>query len=122
MHDRHGVLPNPLYKQGMGRVGCMPCIHARKDEVLEISKRFPEEIDRVAEWERIIRQVSKTGSASFFAATDLGAGNAAAVTMEDHGIWAKVEWSKTSRGSKNFDMFRMQNDGPLCTSIYGLCE
>ncbi len=27
MHDRHGIKPNPLYKQGMGRVGCMPCIH-----------------------------------------------------------------------------------------------
>ena len=24
---RHGIQPNPLYKLGMGRVGCMPCIN-----------------------------------------------------------------------------------------------
>jgi phosphotransferase system HPr (HPr) family protein len=33
-----------------------------------------------------------------------------------------VEWSKTSRGGKQFDFMRAQNDGPVCTSIYGLCE
>jgi hypothetical protein len=31
----------------------MPCIHARKDELLAISQRFPKEIERIAEWERI---------------------------------------------------------------------
>lgn len=36
-----GVKLNPLYSLGMGRVGCMPCINCRKDELLEISKRFP---------------------------------------------------------------------------------
>jgi 3'-phosphoadenosine 5'-phosphosulfate sulfotransferase (PAPS reductase)/FAD synthetase len=46
-HDKHGIKANPLYRLGMGRVGCMPCINARKDEVLEISKRFPEHIDRI---------------------------------------------------------------------------
>jgi 3'-phosphoadenosine 5'-phosphosulfate sulfotransferase (PAPS reductase)/FAD synthetase len=122
MHKKHGIKHNPLYEQGMGRVGCMPCIHARKDELLEISKRFPQEIERVAQWERLIGQVSKTGTATFFAASELGAEKASDVSMDKHGIWAKVEWSQTSRGGKQYDMLRMDNDGPLCTSIYGLCE
>jgi hypothetical protein len=36
----------------------MPCINTRKDELLEISKRFPEEIKRVAEWERIVALIT----------------------------------------------------------------
>src|SRR5699024_2393008 len=24
MHDKYGIEPNPLYKEGMSRVGCMP--------------------------------------------------------------------------------------------------
>lgn len=122
MHRKHGIKHNPLYEQGMGRVGCMPCIHARKDEILEISKRFPEEIERVAEWERLVKQVSKTDAATFFCASELGAANASEIDMEKHGIWAKVQWSKTSRGARNIDMFRIQDDGPVCSSIYGLCE
>lgn len=123
MHRKHGLKHNPLYAMGMGRVGCMPCIHARKDELLEISKRFPEEIERVAEWERVISMVSKTSASSFFAASELGAESAADVTEEKHGIWAKVEWSKTSRGGRQFDFLRADEENlPLCSSLYGLCE
>ena len=35
-HDKHGIKPNPLYKQGMGRVGCMPCINSKKEELYEL--------------------------------------------------------------------------------------
>lgn len=112
MHKKHGVKHNPLYAQGMGRVGCMPCIHARKDELLEIHRRFPEEVERVAEWERIVKQASKRDGASFFATAD-GRGN---------NIHQAVEWSKTSRGGTQYDFTRTDNDGPLCSSIYGLCE
>ncbi|WP_236167421.1 phosphoadenosine phosphosulfate reductase domain-containing protein [Pseudomonas fulva] len=122
MHRKHGIEHNPLYAQGMGRVGCMPCIHTRKDELLEISKRFPEEIDRVERWEALVRQVSKTDSATFFPASELGAVNAAEARPDKHGIRAKVEWSKTSRGKQNLDIFRADDRVELCSSIYGLCE
>lgn len=112
MHAKHGIKPNPLYSQGMGRVGCMPCIHARKDELLEISKRFPEQVARIAEWERVVSQASKRGASSFFAHAD-GRGE---------NIIEVVEWSKTSRGKTNLDFFRSDEDFPLCSSIYGLCE
>lgn len=122
-----GIKPNPLYTLGMGRVGCMPCIHARKDELLEIGRRFPEEFARVAEWERIVSLVSKRGNSTFFEA-DTIPGNSREIeiiTHETHGIWSVIEWSKTARGGRQYDMFRVsgeQTDGPACSSIYGLCE
>lgn len=124
MHRKHGIKHNPLYEQGMGRVGCMPCIHARKDELLAIAQRFPEEIERVAEWERIVMQASKRGGATFFAVTDLGVTHNDERANTEGNIWKFVEWSKTSRGRQNYDMFRTGDvePGQLCSSIYGLCE
>ncbi len=123
MHRRHGIKHNPLYEQGMGRVGCMPCIHARKDELLEISKRFPDEVARVAEWERIVSEASKRKSATFFSATDIGVTSNSEDTVRDANIFKFVEWSKTSRGGKQYDLIRAdQTDGFACSSIYGLCE
>ena len=123
MHKKHGIKHNPLYEQGMGRVGCMPCIHARKDELLEISKRFPEEINRVAEWERVVAQASKRGMSTFFAAVqDDPSAAGKEISHENFGIWRMVEWSKTSRGGRQYDFIRVDNDGPSCSSIYGLCE
>jgi len=122
MHRKHGIKHNPLYEMGMGRVGCMPCINCRKDELLEISKRFPEAIERIRQWEHAVRDASKRQGATFFAAANSGDG----VTVEEAyriaNIDAVVEWAKTSRGGKQYDFLRMQDDGPLCTSVYGLCE
>lgn len=113
MHKKHGVKHNPLYEQGMGRVGCMPCIHERKDSLLEIARRFSSELERVAEWEKIVREASKKDQATMFATAD-GRG---------HGIWSAVEWSKTSRGGTQYDIIRtLEQTGSVCSSIYGLCE
>lgn len=117
MHRKHGIKHNPLYEMGMGRVGCMPCINCRKDELLEISKRFPEAIDRICEWETAVKMASKRQGATFFAAPSDDSEWSATQTIE-----TVVEWAKTSRGGKQYDFLRMQDDGPLCTSIYGLCE
>ena len=117
MHRKHGIKHNPLYEMGMGRVGCMPCINCRKDELLEISKRFPEEIERIREWETAVKLASKRQGATFFAAPSDDSEWSATQTIE-----TVVEWAKTSRGGKQYDFLRMQDDGPLCTSIYGLCE
>lgn len=111
-----GIKPNPLYRLGMRRVGCMPCINASKAEVLEISKRFPEHIDRIEQWEFVVSGASKRGLSSFFAAPADG-------RAEQRGsdIRAYVRWSRTSRGWRTEDMFA---DEPpkACASAYGLCE
>ena len=116
MHRKHGVKHNPLYEMGMGRVGCMPCINCRKDELNEISKRFPEVIDRIEQWELAVKEASKRHGATFFSAPSDDNEWSATQTIR-----VFVEWSKTARGGKQFDFLRM-DDGPACTSIYGLCE
>lgn len=122
MHRKHGVKPNPLYSQGMSRVGCMPCIHARKDELLMIGKRFPDEVARIVEWERLVSEGSKRDMSTFFAADRTPGPHTKDFTLPMPGIERVIEWSKTSRGGKEIDMFRVLDDGPLCTSVYGLCE
>lgn len=121
MHRKHGVKHNPLYEQGMGRVGCMPCINTRKDELLEISKRFPEEIKRVAEWERTVQEASKKGAATLFAGANRGDNLSPEECVEISNIHAMVEWAQTARGGRQMDFIRLA-DAPSCSSIYGLCE
>jgi 3'-phosphoadenosine 5'-phosphosulfate sulfotransferase (PAPS reductase)/FAD synthetase len=122
-HRKHGVEPNPLYKMGMGRVGCMPCINCAKNELLEISKRFPEAVERIKSWEFIVGQASKRGFATFFAMHN-GKNNdwTAQEYFENGNISRVVEWSKTSRGGKQYNLFRMEEQPHACTSMYGLCE
>jgi 3'-phosphoadenosine 5'-phosphosulfate sulfotransferase (PAPS reductase)/FAD synthetase len=122
MHRKHGIKHNPLYEQGMGRVGCMPCINTRKDELLEISRRFPEEIKRVSEWEKLVQEASKKGAATLFAGANRGKNLNPEQCVDLANIYAMVEWSKTSRGGTQYDFLRTANDGPMCSSIYGLCE
>lgn len=114
--DLYGLKPNPLYMQGMTRVGCMPCINAGKDEVLEISKRFPEHIARIAEWERLVALTSKRMEASFFPDPTRDA------HLDKRGIYKVVQWSKTQRGGKLVDWIRATEEPKVCESAYGLCE
>ena len=124
MHRKHGIKHNPLYKMGMSRVGCMPCINCRKDELLEISKRFPEAIERIRSWEDAVKMASKHGAATFFIAPT----SHLVLTDEQKQQWASMQtidrvirWSQTSHGGRQFDFIRL-DDSPTCTSIYGLCE
>lgn len=33
-----------------------------------------------------------------------------------------VEWSKTTRGGKHYDLIPLTEDQSACSSVYGLCE
>lgn len=109
-HRRAGIRPNPLYSQGMSRVGCMPCIHAKKGDIRQIAARFPAEIDRVREWEALVAAASKRGGATFFP-IDAVRG----ASIDDH-----VEWSRTSHGGKQRSL--TLDEPASCSSLYGLCE
>ncbi|NWB12412.1 phosphoadenosine phosphosulfate reductase family protein [Pseudomonas sp. G5001] len=126
-HGYMGIKPNPLYSQGMGRVGCMPCINCRKDELREIALRFPEVIDRIDQWERIVQQASKRGAATFFAGSNAkhpkgSISNMTALeVMEIASVRQAVEWFKTARGGIQYDLM-ISTDSTACSSAYGLCE
>jgi 3'-phosphoadenosine 5'-phosphosulfate sulfotransferase (PAPS reductase)/FAD synthetase len=117
IHKKHRIDPNPLYMQGMGRVGCMPCINCSKGELLEMSKRFPGHVDRIEEWEKVVSSCTRRGSATFFT---IDGDNE---TAFDRGnIRKQVEWSQTLRGGKKIYLFAIFEEPAACSSAYGLCE
>ncbi len=119
-HSRHGILPNPLYAMGMGRVGCMPCINCRKEELRGIADLFPGHIKRIAQWEDLLARANKRRQATFFAPmkdpTD------ADTPGQYSRIGKVVDWSRTGRGGRQFDLFFQHQPGGGCTSDLGLCE
>lgn len=125
-HRKHGVKWNPLYEMGMGRVGCMPCINCRKDELREIAKRFPDEIARVAEWERMVSQSSKRQGSSFFGPSKMPGIDLESVSNEQAmkmlNIDKVIEWSQTGKGGRTFDMLALMEPEVGCSSAYGLCD
>lgn len=116
-HRKHGIKPNPLYTQGMRRVGCMPCINVAKDELLEIGRRFPEHIDRIAEWEATVGAACRLSSATFIASP--GDNETA---FERGNIRAKLRWAQTGSGGHTIDWIRLHEEPAQCASAYGLCE
>jgi len=114
-----GVQPNPLYRQGMTRVGCMPCINVRKEELRQIAQRFPEHPARIAEWERLVGAASKRGFSTFM--TDAHAASDRRQVFSDLNIWARIEWSKTTRGGHQYNLLPLP-ESSQCSSAYGLCE
>ena len=98
-----GIEVHPLYGEGASRLGCWPCIMCGKDEVAMLDAIA---IERLREWEAIVAMVSRRQLATFFCAKVLPG-----PTGDDPGrahIDAVVEWSKTNRGGKQFDMMQMR--------------
>lgn len=114
-----GVQLNPLYSQGMGRVGCMPCINCSKAELGEIAQRFPHHIDRIREWEGLVSEAAKRGYTSFFTDGALD-GETHADTAARLSIDQRVLWARTARGGRQFTLRLEEPAG--CASVYGLCE
>lgn len=127
---------NPLYTQGMRRVGCFPCINASKSELREIGFRFPEAVERIAAWEVIVAEASKRGRATFFASDMTPEGAAMGRAVRAQGSMAPQEsaalqwpnanavfdWAKTTRGGRQYDLLFYADEGLSCSSQYGLCE
>ena len=88
-----GIEPNPLYKEGFNRVGCFPCMMCRKSEIKLISELHPEVFEQLERWEQKVAAASKHQAASFFAWEG-----------DRQTIWDHVEWSKTSRGGKQYQL------------------
>lgn len=43
-HKEHGIEVNPLYKRGVSRVGCYPCIYARKHDLQNMEPKYKERL------------------------------------------------------------------------------
>jgi len=124
MHRKHNVQPNPLYFEGMGRVGCFPCVMCNKSELSSIAARYPDHIERVAEWEKIVSECSRLGMATFFPDNKTTKTDSYDVNVDGYlGIHAVAEWAKTTRGGVQYDLMNFsENEDQQCQSKYGLCE
>ena len=115
MHARHGLAPNPLYLRGAERVGCFPCIFARKSEIALVAKLMPERIDE-------IRALEAHTTA---AAVARGAENPERTFFRGHTanlpvpIDEAVAWASTARGGKQLLLLDTEPAG--CVR-WGLCE
>lgn len=123
-HREFGIKPNPLYKLGMSRVGCMPCINANKNEIREMARRFPEHMDRIEAWEIAVGQACRREFSTFFAK---GPGDSPGdigprAVYETANIREVIRWSQTTRGGRQFDLLAASEELPACSSAYGLCE
>lgn len=111
---------NPLYRMGMGRVGCFPCCNVNKAELRQISVRGPEHIDRIADWERRVGMCSKLGYSTFM--TDAHEAKDRRKIFHDLNIRSRVDWSKTTHGGRQYDLLFNAVAPTACSSAYGLCE
>lgn len=119
-----GVPPNPLYLNGFGRVGCYPCIHARKSELMRIEEWA---------WEKLAGRtwfsfgefpLSHEQEQAYLAAKIAGPDALAKFKNENSPTVAQArEWARTSRGGRQFDLFSEDaKDVPSCMSTWGACE
>ena len=136
IHTRHGLRPNPLYLLGAERVGCFPCIFARKQEVKLVAEIAPERIEQIRVLEAAVPP-SKAKPAVKEIRDDGGRVVVpAAPALPEvprtffHGKLSRegkpfpidtiVEWSKTSQGGKQYQL--IEEEAPEGCVRWGLCD
>ncbi len=149
IHKRHGLKPNPLYIRGAARVGCWPCIFARKAEVAMVARdddariRVIERLERVLTGKALARVAERTATpipdgldedAREIAEqlrdpehwrnqrTFFGAGDKGR-GWPDYSIGRTVEWAQTDRGGLQMPMFSPLDEAAADGCMrWGLCE
>ena len=101
IHTRHGLRPNPLYLMGASRVGCWPCIYARKDEIRFVADNDPDRIDRIRALETELTEKAAANAAKRGEELTNKPGWFQAKEGDVDRCWPidkVVEWSRTARG------------------------
>jgi len=123
IHKRHGIRPNPLYLRGASRVGCWPCIFARKGELRMLGEIDPERVAHLRALE------ARVGEAAEARARAKGTELKSAPTffhakIGRKGMWSidrVMEWAQTARGGKQVELFAPADADAGCMR-WGLCE
>lgn len=127
-HLRAGITPNPLYIRGAGysRVGCYPCIMARKGELAQLAEDSPERIDLIRQLEAKVNERKRARKAAkgepppkrdsgMFQARSGGTG-------ECWPIDKVIDWAKTARGGRQRELFAPSEVEEQGCVRWGLCE
>lgn len=135
IHTRHGVVPNPMYLDGAERVGCHPCIFARKAEVaalpeerVALIERLEAEVGQAAE-ARHIRDAKDTPFSPpvWFQSPVDGRRTVAGVRSAGTGLFPcwpirkVMEWARTKHGGRQFELFAAAPSDAGCMR-WGLCD
>lgn len=122
IHTRHGLRPCPLYLRGAGRVGCWPCVMGSKAELrmladddvrVSIMRDLEAYVGELVEQ----RRPDSLKSPGWYQAR----------TPEPDGSYPcwpidrVLEWSKTTRGGRQFELFGASSRESGCAR-WGLCE
>lgn len=104
-----GFEPNPLYKMGMKRVGCFPCVLSNNRDIRSMMEFFPERLKYIGEQEVVCKS-------SFFGPDSIPkwAYRGDYPVMDDVILYLE-------RKNATLDMFE-DNEATSCMSFYGLCE
>ena len=105
----NGLEPNPLYRMGMKRVGCFPCVMCGLSEIHQIATRFPERIIEIAAYEKKI-------CSSFFGPDKIPSKYYKGAYPLVHDV-VKYANNKYDEGQLFGDA-----EATTCMSYYGLCE
>lgn len=118
IHDEFGLDINPLYHLGASRVGCWPCIHARKAELSLVARVDPGRIDEIEDVERRLNEAGQQRD------DDLGRPFVIRSMFSYHGGDSKhfplpirdaVDWANSNRGE-------WQPKGDDSCARFGFCS
>ena len=122
-HHRHGVAVNPLYRRGHDRVGCYPCIYARKEEIRLVAEYAPGQIAKIRRLEQEVVQIRRVRNEEKPGRYELEVGTFFQGRSTKRGfesIDEVVSWSQTVRGGRQFPLLMEPPTGGCMR--WGLCE
>lgn len=128
IHKRHGLAPNPLYLKGAERVGCWPCVFARKSEIRFLAENEPSRVEFIRELEEeVARRPSARYAEKGETFESLGYVRPAFFQQKTGGggrpwpIDEAVKWARTGHGGKQYELFAAAESDAGCMR-WGLCE
>ena len=124
IHKRHGLAPNPLYLKGATRVGCWPCVYAKKDELRLMQEIDPHRVDKLRELEGLVTIKAKARAETKGETLDNPPGWFQAKTGYGRECWPidkVMDWARTARGGRQFELFEAEPREQGCVR-WGLCE
>jgi len=118
IHHRHKVVPCSQYFKGASRVGCHPCVFARKAELRMIGEQDPARVALLRELEDVVNDLKakkgKPPSAWFMAKTGR--------TGDCWPIDKVIDWAMTAQGRPaQYELFAAPSSDTGCVR-WGMCD
>lgn len=123
IHARQGFEPNPLYKQGMRRVGCWPCILVNKRELRQAFWRYPELLTKLKSMEANVGAARVRGLSTYFRSDYVPVRHHDAVDTKTGMTVATSQavYDYVMGNDNRLEEFDASVEPPTCMSQYGLC-